>query len=127
MTWDELAAETLAAARKLNDDGHARSSISRSYFAAYAKFTAVFVGHGGFQFTHGGHNPSHDQLHVLIRNNLPAQRSGKRDRRRLAKLFSGLQKARIDADYAPERTVTSGDSMDALRDVSVAFRLLEDE
>lgn len=57
-----------AAQHLLVTDCH-RSSISRSYYAAYAAVTSALI-RQGITLGHGGSNPGHAGLPALIVNNL---------------------------------------------------------
>ncbi len=72
-TWRELSLDNLEAAKVLLAAGHIRSSINRSYYAAYCAISQALVTRG-VQFARGWNNPSHEQLLTLIRNGLPLPR-----------------------------------------------------
>src|SRR5947208_3007548 len=69
-TWQELSLDNLRAAKMLAGEGRLRSSISRSYYAAYCAVSGVLVDRG-ITFPHGWNNPAHEQLPDLVSHNLP--------------------------------------------------------
>ena len=92
------------AAKVLLDKAFHRSAVSRAYYAAYAALTGVLEQQGA-DFTHGGANPSHDQLLALTAHNLDPARYGKGLRRQLKRAAAALQATRINADYNPRGTI----------------------
>lgn len=98
-----MSLDSLAAAKKLAGTGHVRSSVSRSYYAAYSAVTVQLTSRGA-SFPRGWKNPPHEQLLSLIRHNLPLKRQ---TRGRLRSLMRFLRKSREDADYRPERPLGS--------------------
>jgi uncharacterized protein (UPF0332 family) len=120
-TWQELSLDSLRVAKKLLDEGHLRSSVSRSYYAGYAAVTSKLVGRG-VTFARGWSNPSHEQLPALISN------SGVYSlniRRRINRAIRRLRLAREDADYRPGLHGDRGIALNAVRDASVIVQALE--
>ena len=115
-TWEELSRDSLRAAKLLLEQGHLRSSISRSYYAAYCAIAGEFASQG-VSFPHGWNNPAHEQLPGLVSHNL---RSPQRTRRRLNRSVRYLRRAREDADYRPGISI---DQTLALDCVSYAVRV----
>ncbi|MDQ2687135.1 MAG: HEPN domain-containing protein [Armatimonadota bacterium] len=111
-TWEEISRDGLQAAKVLLAEGHLRSSISRSYYAAYCAVSGQLVKRG-VRFAHGWNNPAHEQLPALIRNGLSLPPNA---RRQLAQAIRRLRLARENADYRPAAFV----------DRSVAFASLHD-
>jgi uncharacterized protein (UPF0332 family) len=74
---------------------HWRSSVSRSYYAAYSAVTSR-LNERGVSFPHGWNNPGHEQLPNLILHNLTLPIN---IRRRLKQWIEFLRNAREDADY----------------------------
>ena len=68
-TWQDLSIDSWHAAQNLFHEGRWRSSISRSYYAAYAAVTAELVARR-VTFPRGRGNPDHETLHRYIRDNL---------------------------------------------------------
>ena len=95
--WLELAGDNRIAAQELASMGRFRSSVSRSYYAAYAGVTHLLV--GKVNYPSGRNNPSHQSILGHIVHNLPDVAESKR--RTVRRDFSALLKARIDADYRP--------------------------
>ncbi|HMV47892.1 MAG TPA: DUF4258 domain-containing protein [Blastocatellia bacterium] len=60
-TWAELSRESLQAARSLAREGFWRSSINRSYYAAYCAVTGELVKRC-VSVVRGWNNPAHEQL-----------------------------------------------------------------
>src|SRR5262245_24017854 len=100
-TWAELGEDCLVVAQKLLQEGHLRSSINRSYYAAYSALSGELAKRGA-SFAHGWNNPSHDQLLMLVRNGLRLSIS---DRRQVERALRRLRVARENADYRPGITV----------------------
>lgn len=96
-TWLELARDNSAAAQLLRTKGHFRSSVSRSYYAAYAGVTHLLASQ--VTFPAGRNNPTHESVLGHIMNSLPGLALDQR--RALRKDYSVLLKARVDADYKP--------------------------
>ena len=111
-TWTELSQEALQAAKKLAGQGLWRSSINRSYYAAYCAVSGELVKRR-VNFARGWQNPAHEQLPDLIENNLALPQT---TRRRLKRIVRVLRKAREDADYRPGIVVNRALALDRLRD-----------
>lgn len=120
-TWDELSLDCLEAAKMLADNGHWRSSVSRSYYAAYSAVTSRLVARR-VSFAHGWNNPAHEQLPNLIVHNLELPLN---IRRHVKQLVHTLRRAREDADYRPGMTVDDTIAIDCIRDAIVVLRDLE--
>jgi len=120
-TWQELSLECLWAAKMLAGEGYWRSSINRSYYAAYCAVTSELVARG-IRFARGWNNPPHDQLLNLIAHTLTLPPNV---RRRLRKLIRILRHAREDADYRPGISVDRTMALDCIRDTIVVLKDLE--
>ncbi|MBI3921472.1 MAG: HEPN domain-containing protein [Armatimonadetes bacterium] len=119
-TWKELGRTSRQAAQVLLEGGFLRSSISRSYYAAYAAITGELTGR--VTFPAGQQNPRHAQLVSHVRDHLVALTPSQR--RRLSRAIRILWKARVDADYVPIASVDATMARDALREVCAVFREL---
>ena len=97
-----------------------RSSISRSYYAAYCAVTGELA--GKFTFGYGGNNPSHTDLPNLILHNLTTLPV--HERHEVRKAVARLWKARVDADYAPSIHIDSDVALKVLHELSRVFTLL---
>ena len=119
-TWEEMSGDCLSAARKLLDEGYLRSSVNRSYYAAYCAVTRVLVARN-VSFPHGWNNPAHNQLPALILHHtvLPFNR-----RYEVNKALRRLRKWREDADYRPGASLERGDAINSLRDAVFVVRTL---
>jgi uncharacterized protein (UPF0332 family) len=115
-----MCQDSLRAARKLLHDGHLRSSVSRSYYAAYCAVTAEFVKRG-IQFAHGWNNPAHDQLPELVLHNTTLPRNA---RYQINKALRRLRKAREDADYRPGTTIERPDALRLFHDAHLVAQTL---
>lgn len=120
-TWKELSLDSLRAAQKLLDEGHLRSSVSRSYYAAYCA-VAGELARRSVRFARGWNNPAHEQLTVLIRNGLPLQIG---TRRRLTRAVRRLRFARQNSDYRPGISVERGLALACVFDAVAVLELLE--
>lgn len=117
-TWQEMSLDCLRAAQQLYREGRLRSSVNRSYYAAYCALASELVGRG-IRFAHGWHNPGHDQLPDLMLNNTSLPRDS---RYRLNKAIRILRMAREDADYRPNVSVDRALALDCLR---IALRVTD--
>jgi uncharacterized protein (UPF0332 family) len=113
----------LQAAKKLLDDTHLRSSISRAYYAAYCAATSELAARG-ITFAHGWNNPSHEQLPDLILNNTSLARG---TRWRVNKALRLLRQAREDADYRPGVTADRVLALACVHSATDVLQLLEIE
>jgi uncharacterized protein (UPF0332 family) len=120
-TWEEISLDSLRAAQKLLDDGHFRSSVSRSYYAAYCAVTGELCRRND-RFARGRNNPAHEQLTALIRNGLPWQAG---PRRRLTRAVRRLRFARETADYRPGVSVDRALALACVFDALAVLELLE--
>ena len=121
-TWDDMAQESRTAAAELSTRERWRSSVSRAYYAIYAKATAM-LNSAGVNMPAGRSNPSHRRLPVMIGNNLTAIDNPRRWR--LADLVQQLYNLRIIADYEPNMAIEEDEARIALSLMSQAFRCLE--
>jgi uncharacterized protein (UPF0332 family) len=118
MTWKQIADDNLIAAKSLQSDGRWRSSVSRSYYAAYAEVTSELVGRTSFPDDRQG--PSHHALPKLIMTYLAM--IGFRDRKSVAATAHRLYMARIDADYIASAEVEQRSARSAVQDASFVLR-----
>ena len=123
MDWKDLSRDNFASAQKLRDDGDPRfwrSSVNRSYYAAYCA-AAMHLCTPGRRFPHGRNNPDHGQLATLIGalSSIPVS-----DRRKVQHQLRSLREARTTADYRPGRTITQYDSIAAVKSAAVVLILL---
>lgn len=120
-TWKEMGEDALRAAKQLHDQEHYRSSVSRSYYAAYCVLThALEEQH--VTFGRGWNNPPHEQLPRLVRGNLPLPEWHKRE---INQALRRLRLHREDADYRPAGPVDRTVALDCLRDASMIVQRLE--
>jgi uncharacterized protein (UPF0332 family) len=120
-TWQEMSLDSLRAAKKLIDEGHWRSAINRSYYAAYCAATRERVSRG-IRFAHGRNNPAHHQLPGLMLDNTSPRHS---TRRRIARALRILRQAREDADNRPGVTVDRPLALACIHSANDALLLLE--
>ncbi len=113
-TWQEMSLNSRKAAKEALVLNCLRSSISRSYFAAYCAVTSQLA--GKFTFSHGSNNPAHSDLPNMILNNLSAVPENQRHE--IRKALRRLWKSRIEADYVPNAFMDRHIAMNALRDAS---------
>ena len=103
-TWHKISRDSLRTARHLletRDEAFARSSISRSYYAAYSAITGALP--RGIGFSQGRNNPSHFQVARFVKYNLFL--SGMAVRRRVLGDIRFLWQARLAADYRPGQSI----------------------
>lgn len=120
-TWRELSLDSLQSAEKLLLEGHWRSSVSRSYYAAYCAVSEQLV-RRGVRFAHGWNNPSHDQVSALIRSGLALPLSA---RRQLGRAVRRLRTARENADYRPGLEVDRSLALACVHDAVLVIQTLE--
>jgi uncharacterized protein (UPF0332 family) len=121
-TWQEMSRDSLRAARSLYSEELFRSSVSRAYYAAYCAVAGELAVRG-VSYSHGWHNPGHDQLPDLVLNNTTLPRN---TRFEINKALRRLRRAREDADYRPAATVDRRDALRVVRDASFVVQTLED-
>lgn len=109
-TWEELSRENLQAAKLLVGHGCLRSSISRSYYAAYCAIAGTAAARG-VSFPHGWKNPSHEQMPELIAHNLPLPPV---TRRQMNRNIRFLRDAREGADYRPGAVISRAVTLECL-------------
>jgi uncharacterized protein (UPF0332 family) len=117
-TWQEVSRECLQAAKMLAGEGYWRSSVSRSYYAAYCAVTSVLVVRSS-RFGRGWHNPPHEHLFQLLTPNLTLSQDV---RRRLSRRLRTLRHAREDADDRPGIIVNRALALHCLRDAIVVLQ-----
>ena len=120
-TWRELSLECRQAAKNLLRDGHLRSSINRSYYAAYAALSRKLA--GKIVYKEGRNNLAHADLPTYILHNLDAL--PRETRFDLVLAVSRLWKARVNSDYVPTAHVDRNVALAALRDANAILRTLE--
>jgi uncharacterized protein (UPF0332 family) len=113
-----MSLDCLRAAKALAGEGYWRSSVNRSYYAAYCAVTSELVARG-VRFARGWNNPPHEQLPNLIAHNLTLPLDV---RRRLRKLIRILRQMREDADYRPGISVDRPMALDCLRDAMAVLK-----
>lgn len=121
MDWNEIGRNSLSAARLANGS-HARSSVSRAYYACHAVLTRALV--------QAGYTPSGSRQtppHAAQANLIGVYFAGKGDRfvRELRAVIRRLYAVRLDADYNRLASFDKHVSLQAQRDAYRAFRLLE--
>ena len=121
MEWHEIASDSLQAARQAQA-GHARSAVSRAYYAFHAALTNVLI-NAGYAPAENRQTPPHNAQARLIGVHLSDRGPGfVRD---LRAIHRRLYAARLDADYNRRVSVNSEVSLQALRDAHRAFQMLE--
>ena len=118
-TWEEIGWENLAAGRELYLSGKYRSSVSRSYYAAFHIITHALEGKVGTDT--GQETPNHKGLSKLIKQQL-TQFSGQQQRD-IVTIIRRLYDARIDADYR-RRTTDKLSAQNASRDAARLFEYM---
>ncbi len=123
-TWQDMAVDSLRAAKKLRDAGHFRSSVSRAYYAVFCLVTAELckvTSVGGFgRYAH----PPHREMTRFVQNCLRT-RMAVGQAEWLNSLIRRLYKARLEADYVCGAAIDLALARDTLRDAHIVFRLLK--
>ncbi len=129
MTWAEMSRESFNAAKLAMHEAYFRSSVSRSYYAAYAAVTQILVEKGlGFEQDREG--PSHQQVKEMIDTNIGAikpkglRRLRALDKKLLKQNMNLLYENRLDADYRPSRSVDENRALNSLVAASRVLGLL---
>ncbi len=120
--WQAISRDSRKAAQHLLEVDCCRSSISRSYYAAYAALTSALITQG-ITFGQGGNNPGHAGLPVYILNNLTALPLTRRFD--LNKSVRRLYAARIQADYVAVTVADRAAALNALRELSLVLAALD--
>jgi uncharacterized protein (UPF0332 family) len=115
-----MSRDSLRAAKLLLSEGILRSSISRSYYAAYCAVTGDLDARG-LSFAHGWQNPAHDQLPELVLHNTTWPRAR---RYQVNKALRRLRSAREDADYRPGAAIERRAAVDLVRDADFVAQTL---
>lgn len=121
-TWRELSLDNLEASKALLAGEYWRSSISRSYYAAYCAVSQRLA-EKGVRFARGWNNPAHDQLLALIRNGLTLPPQA---RHPMAAALRRLRLARESADYRPGYPVEKALALASYRDAGLVLRMMEE-
>jgi uncharacterized protein (UPF0332 family) len=121
-SWRQVAVDALKAGGELCDLGRYRSSVSRSYYAAYSALAAR-LSEAGISFANEREGPGHEQLTDLIENNLPGRKTWQR--RELKKLVRMLYGVRLQADYSPQAAVGRAEAQRSLKFAALTLNLLE--
>ncbi len=120
-TWRELSLECRRAAKNLLTEDCLRSSINRSYYAAYAALSSKLE--GKVIYKEGRDNPAHADLPIYILRNLDAL--SRQTRFGLVKAVGRLWKARVIADYIPATYIDRSIALNALRDANTVLLAME--
>ena len=120
-TWREASLECRTAAKTLLTADYLRSSINRSYYAAYAPLSGRLE--GKVVYKEGRSNPDHADLQAYILRNLDAL--SRETRFELVKAIGRLWKARVLADYIPAAYVDRSIAINALRDANTVLLAME--
>lgn len=119
--WRLISLNSRKAAQRLLEAECYRSSVSRSYYAAYAAITSLLI-RQGITLAYAGNNPSHLSLPTLVVNNLTFLPLP--GRFELNKSLRRLYAARIGADYDAAAEVGQTAALAMLRDLNRVFTLL---
>lgn len=120
-TWAEMSRESFRVAQTALRDACHRSSVSRSYFAAYAAVAQV-LSDRGLAFSDQREGPSHQGLREMIQQNIGKFRA--HQKRRMKAAMNLLYENRLDADYRPSRIVDAEMARNSLVAASVISGIL---
>jgi uncharacterized protein (UPF0332 family) len=120
-TWEEMSRDSFIAAQKLLRENHYRSSVSRSYYAAYCAVTGVLT-RRKVSFPKGWNNPTHVQVVSLIKAHL---RLFPGKQRQLGHALKFLRLGREDADYRPGKVVDRKEGIQYLKEAALVRKILE--
>ena len=120
-SWQAIALNSRKAAQQLLITDCCRSSISRSYYAAYSAVTSALI-RQGITLGYGGNNPGHAGLPALVINNLTLlPLTARYD---LNKALRRLYRARAEADYVAAAIIGEAEARKSLRDLNHVLQLL---
>lgn len=119
--WKEVSLDSLAAAKELLASGRWRSSVSRAYYAVYARICEELQGLA--TFPEGRSGPSHDDLPDMAFDYVRMLEMP--DRNRLWRTIRHLYEHRIEADYGPGRTVNERLARECVMAADQVFKMLE--
>ncbi len=119
--WQASSFNSRKAAQKLLEAECYRSSISRSYYAAYSAITSALI-RQGITLGHGGNNPGHAGLPIYVLNNLTLLPLVTRFE--VNKALRRLYRARAEADYVAAAIVDRYAATKMLRDLNRILQLL---
>jgi uncharacterized protein (UPF0332 family) len=111
-TWRQLSEDSLSAAKTLLREGNYRSSVSRSYYAAYYAATNEIT-RSLTTFPDGWNNPPHEKVPLYIQNNLAMSPVSKKT---IKRILGVLRQFRVDADYRPYRLIDAQIARNCIRD-----------
>jgi len=121
MDWDGIGRDSLDAARR-SHGLHARSAVSRAYYAAHSVLTRALVD-AGYRMAANRQTPPHAAQPNLIGLHLASR--GQRFVQELRARVRRLYAARLDADYNQRVTMDNRVSLQAIRDAYSIFLMLE--
>ena len=107
--WVAMAQESARAGAAARDAGYFRSSVSRSYYAAYQAMSALLLYRKlrpPQRAAERRESWSHAAVPELIREHLAALVPGKAVRNDMAQRVAALYRMRISADYLSSHRVT---------------------
>lgn len=116
-----MSLDSLEAAKKLLAAGRWRSSLSRAYYAVYARVTAELAGKASFAV--GREGPSHDDLPDLLFDYLT--RLSPRDRWSYPRTVAFMYQSRVSADYKPSQTIGEAEARHAVSQSDAFFKAME--
>jgi uncharacterized protein (UPF0332 family) len=123
--WLELARDSRKSANELIQQDRYRSSISRAYYAAYAKVSHELIHTAGLTMPPGREGPNHPGklgtggIRRMIEGGMPNMSKARRTK--LSELIGRLYTLRIDADYRPLVKVDGRDAREAISIMTTIF------
>jgi uncharacterized protein (UPF0332 family) len=129
--WDSMARDSLTAAgiclrgsEASRGVGHARSAVSRAYYAAFSKVTAMLL-RLGERPPNGWSNWKHKPLVGVLRSALTRSGVAPARTKEILHNLRASYSMRLDADYQPGRTVDRNVAQESLRKAAIVMNLLE--
>jgi uncharacterized protein (UPF0332 family) len=116
-----MAHESFGEASSLFDQKKFHSTISRAYYAVYAKVTHELISIP-MQMPKDRKGPSHQKLRSLVIDNLKRLENPKRET--VARMVRKLYELRIEADYRPTCEIGKIHGRQAIALMKKAFSLL---
>ena len=111
--WAKMSLDAYEASKLLHHSGHYRSAISRAYYAACSAMVAELSDAKGIRFGHGGTNPSHAKLPLMIKG-LDDRVHAHYVKMRMKQTLTKMRSDREKADYVDSWTANPKNSLQSV-------------
>jgi uncharacterized protein (UPF0332 family) len=120
-SWQEMADESLSAARTLQKEGQFRSCASRVYYASYQAVSAVHL-YIGMTPPPEREAWSHEDTPKMIEDHWHKYEGSRDKRREIARKLRSLYNLRLSADYFGDGKTNGATAQKAVRDASFILK-----